>query len=120
MKKLSEYKGRDAMDKLADFIEPLGVLMSDPEFVKALSSGNRWKAMAHAAKHHPESCLEFLAGVDGVPVEQYQCGVMALPVRMNEIFSDPDLYAGFPSPEEENAPSTSSGSATANTEGEGN
>lgn len=120
MKKLSEYKNRGAIDKLADFIEPLGELMSDPEFAEALRDKNRWKAVSVAAKKHPDAAFAFLAGVDGVPVSEYECGVMALPMRLMEVLGDPDLYTGFISPEAENEPSTSSGSATVNIEGSKN
>lgn len=116
MKKLSEYKNREALDKLADFIEPLGELMSDKDFAKALSGKNLWAAVSIAAKKHPDAALAFLAGVDGVSVEEYECGVMALPMRLMEILGDPELYTGFISPEEEKPRSTSSGNATENTE----
>jgi len=116
MKKLSEYRNRAALDKLADIIDPLGVLMGDVDFARALAEKRRWDAVGVAVKKHPDECLEFLAGVDGVPVEDYDCGVMALPMRLFEILSDEKLYTGFISPEEENEPSTSSGNATANTE----
>lgn len=100
MKKLSEYKNRDALDKLADIIEPLGELMSDKNFLAALNT-DKWKAIKIAAKNHPDASLAFLAAVDGIPVEEYECGVMALPLRMMEVFGDPDLYAGFTSQAQE-------------------
>lgn len=115
MKKLSEYKNRDALDKLADIIEPLGELMSDPDFATALTGTNRWHAIAVAAKKHPDACLAFLAGIDGVPVDEYECGVMALPLRMMEVLSDANLYAGFTSQAEGKKRSTSSGPATGTT-----
>ena len=118
MKKLSEYKNRDALDKLADIIEPLGELMSDKDFLDALNT-DKWKAIKIAAKDHPDASLAFLAAVDGVPVEEYQCGVMALPLRMMEVFGDPDLYAGFTSQAQEKNQRTSSGPAMESTEGNG-
>ena len=114
MKKLSEYTNRDAIDKLADIIEPLGQMMADPEFSEALQVGDRFKAIAVAAKKHPDAALAFLAGVDGVPVAEYQCGVMALPMRMMEVLGDPNLYTGFTSQAPKN-PELSSGPATENT-----
>ena len=116
MKKLSEYKNEEALDLLADILDPVANIFADKEFVKNLQA-SRMSAIKYVIKNHKESILSILARLEGVPVEEYQCTIFTLPVILVNMINDPDLMDFFKSQglkiEEE-----SSGSAMENTKDE--
>ena len=69
--KLSEYQGEDALDLLADLIEPAGEIMSDKQ-IGDIFKENRFKAIGLAIKNHKRAVMQILATMDGVPVEEYK------------------------------------------------
>lgn len=114
--KLSEYKNEDALDILADILEPAIEIFTDKALIELIKGSNKPKAITYAIKNHKKSVLEILATIDGKKVEEYECTVITLPAKILEILNDEELMSFFSSqlPMEEQ---TSSGSATENTEG---
>ena len=92
--KLSEYQGEAALDLLADLIEPAGEIMSD-KVISVVFKKNRLKAIALAIKNHKKAVIQILATMDGVPVDEYKCNVLTLPVKILEILNDPALVQLF-------------------------
>ena len=92
--KLSEYQGEAALDILADLIEPVGEIMTDKEIGEVFKK-NRLKAIALAIKNHKKAVIQIMATMDGVPVEEYKCNVLTLPVKILEILNDPALVQLF-------------------------
>lgn len=115
MKRISEYRDEAALDLLADLIEPFAVLAGDGDFSQAFRDGKRMKAMKIALKNHKREVMEILAAVEGVPLEEYHCNVLTVPMRLLEIVSDTDLIQVFASQALEISRSKPSGSATVNT-----
>lgn len=114
--KLSEYKGEEALDLLADLIEPAGEIFGDSEFVKLIQSDAPKTTIVKALlKRHKKSVIEILAAIDGVPAEDYSCNVLTLPLKVLEVINDKDLISLFQS-QGQTMGAMSSGSATANTE----
>lgn len=116
MKKLSEYKNEEALDLLAEIIDPVALIFADKKFVENLQK-NKLSAIKYVLKEHSKSILEILASLDGVPVEEYECNVITLPITLMQVLNDEDLLDFFKSQglkmEDE-----SFGSATENIEGE--
>ena len=112
MRKLSEIKGEDAMDILADLIEPLAEFAQDKTFVEMIRSGERIKAVSYAIKTHKKAVLTVMALLEDENPDEYEPPLLRLPVMLLELFNDPELIALFPSQQTV----TSSGSATENTE----
>lgn len=112
--KLSEYRGEEALDILADMIEPAGEIMSDKEMVKMFKE-NRFKAIGMAIKNHKKAVIQIMASIDGVPVDEYKCNVFTLPVKILEILNDPGLVQLFTS-QGQMGDANSSGSASENIE----
>lgn len=113
--KLSEYKDEQALDLLADIIEPLSDILTDEEVRSAAQKGSKFKAISIAIKKHKQSVMSIMATLDGVPVEEYHCNVISLPRTIIELLNDPDIgqlftFAG------QTEESTPSGSLTENTE----
>lgn len=116
--KLSDYKDEDALDLLADLIEPASEILGDNAVRDAASAGKTWRAVSLAIKNHKKSVMQVLAALDGVPVEDFHCNVLTLPAKLVELFDDPDIaqlftYAG------QTEEQTPSGSLMENTEVKG-
>ena len=113
MRKLSEIKGEDALDVLADVLDPIMEISADEKFV-AMCRGNGKKSeiVKHLLKTHKREVLEVMAILDGEDPQTYAPPIVKLPVMLLELFNDPDLISLFQSQDTV----TSSGSATENTE----
>lgn len=113
--RLSDIKDENALDVLAEIIEPLGEILSDEDVKKAWEKNKKLKAISVAIKNHKESVIYIMATLDGVPVKKYRIDLLTLPAKIIEIISDPMLTDFFNSQgqmwEESN-----SGSAMENTE----
>ena len=110
-----ELDNEQALDALADLVEPLTEIVSDKEFRQAFGEGNRAKAIANLIRNHKQSIIEMLAVVDGVPVSEYKCNILTLPVRVVELLNNEAIRTLFPFAETVQGVSFSS-SATENTE----
>ena len=115
MRKLSEYKDEEALDLLADILEPAIKIFADPDFARAMMADKRMTAIKVAVKSHKHEVMEILAAMDGVPVNEYHCNVLTLPMRLLDIMNDEGLKAVFTSQVQEKKESTSSGPVTENT-----
>ena len=114
-KKLSEYKDEEALDLLADLLEPVSIIMADDDFKEAMRGGNRMKAAKIALKRYKEQVFEILAVFDGVPIEEYHCNLLTAPLQLIEILSDRELMMGFTSQAQEMKQNASSGPVMENT-----
>lgn len=111
--KLSEYQGEEALDLLADLIEPAGEIMSDKEIGEVFKK-NRFKAIGLAIRNHKKAVMQIMATMDSVPVGEYKCNVFTLPVKVLELLNDPYLIQLF-TYQGQTGDANSSGSASGNT-----
>lgn len=114
--KLSEIKGAEAIELLGDLLEPAVEIMADKEAVALFKSGQRVKGVSYVLKQHTKACMTILALTDGEDPATYKPNVLSLPMKLLEIFNDPELMSLFSSQSQEDK--TSSGSAMENTEAE--
>lgn len=112
MKKLSEYKNEEALDLLAGIIEPVALVFADKGFVEALQE-NILKSVSYLLKNHKKEVISILSSLDGVPVEEYECNLFTIPLKLVEILNDEDLKDFFRS-QGLKVGAKSSGSATEN------
>ena len=106
MKMLSDYKGEDALDILADIIEPLSVIFADEELQKLQKEQKAGKKIAPIAFIKP-----------AIKNHKEEVNIMALPLQILSIVNDPMVKSLFHSQSQtSNTSSASSGSAIANTE----
>ena len=119
--KLSDYKGEEALDVLADIIEPLSIILSDKEIQELTKQENvpPIKFIKPAIKNHKREIIEVLARLENQPVEEYEKTVtlLTLPKQVLDLVNDPEVQNLFQSQGE--TPVTtlaSSSSATENTE----
>lgn len=114
--KLTDYKNEDALDLLADILDPFSEILADPEIIKMFKDkdATRIKAVQYLLKEHKKPILQIMARLDGVPVEQYEINLLDIPKKLLEILNDKELIGFFRSQGQTMA-SGSFGSAMENT-----
>lgn len=113
--KLSEIKNEDALDVLADILEPASEIFADQNTRKLMEqSGSKAEIVSQIIKNHKTAIIKILAGIEGVPYEEYECNVITLPLKLLDLFNDELLLQFFQS-QGLMMGNTSSGSATGNT-----
>lgn len=117
MKTLSDYTNEDAIDVLADIIEPASIIFQDKNLQMLSKQGNLLKLARAAMKWHKREVLEILARIDGEDIETYRVTAPQIIVKLMSILQNKDLmyFFGFADQREKE---DSSGSATENTQEE--
>lgn len=96
MRKLSEFKNEEALDLLADILEPMSVIMTDDEVVdKLMSDGQRMEGAIMLIKNYKPEIIRILAAMDQEDPETYEFNIFTLPRRILEIVNDKELLAFF-------------------------
>ena len=119
--RLSEYKGEEALDVLADIIEPLANIIADEEIQKLNKQANTplIAMVKPAIKNHKKDLIEILARLENQPVEQYEknMSLLTLPKQVMELLNDSEVQSLFQSQGKSEITSlASSSSAMENTE----
>lgn len=119
--RLSDFKGEEALDVLADIIEPLTAIFADEEFQKLTKQKGTpaVKFVKPMIKNHKKELIEVLARLENKPVEEYkqEMTLMSLPLQVLQFINDPEIQNLFHSQsQKEQKPSASTGSAPENTE----
>ena len=117
MRKLSEYKNEEAIELLADLIEPVSIVLADAEVIDAFRTRSRLSAIGFCLKKYPKEIVDILAILEQVPREEYECNFFTAPIKLLEILNDPTLQDFFTS-QGLKMGDESSGSVMENTEGE--
>lgn len=116
--KLSEIQGEAAFDVLADILEPVTTIISDPKFKELIASGNRLDTVKYLLHNQKKPIMWIMAVIDGEDPETYKPNLLTIPIKLVELLNDDaviDLFtAAAP-----NTPPDSSGSATEATQEKG-
>ena len=122
--RLSDYKGEEALDVLADIIEPLASILTDEEIQEMSKKKPAPPSIAFikpAIKNHKKELIQILARLENEPVEEYEAKVnlLTLPAQILDIINDPEIQKLFHSQEKSQITSLASSSpAMENTEAE--
>lgn len=110
--KLSEIKGEQALDVVAEIIDPITELALDAE----LRGKPKIVMIKQALKSHKDAIISILAALDLKSVEEYKesMNLLTLPQQLMDIFNDPEVELLFGS--QSQTDKTSFGSAMENTE----
>ena len=92
--KLSEIKGEQSLDVLADILDPIGEIVQDKE-VRDLLKENKLKGVALAIKTHKQAVIEILARLDGEEPDKYEINLLTVPKKVLEILNDDTLATLF-------------------------
>lgn len=115
--KLSDYKGTDAVELLADLLEPIGKLFEDEELTTMFRNMKDHKKMDMVRlilKKHSKEVVEIMAIIDGEDVATYSPNFYALPTKLLDLFNDEEFMNLFIS-QGQNAIDQPFGSATETT-----
>lgn len=93
--KLLEAKGTEAIELLADLIDPIADIAVDNEILMCIQTNQKMKAIKFALKNHSKAILELMAICEGVPIEEYRPSVPELPAKLLEIVNHPDVAKLF-------------------------
>ena len=95
--KISELKNEEALDFLADIIEPASEIMVDPQLKELIKSKNKGAIIKILIKNHKKSIIEILARLDNVPVDEYEVSIFTLPQKILDLVNDKELVDFFTS-----------------------
>jgi len=113
--RLSDFENEDALDLLADIIEPASEIMTDQKIVSIFRSGKPVIfAVAEILRNHKKSAIEIVAAMHRQSPDKVRFNAITLASDVLEIMNDPQLQQVF-SLQGQNEEHTSSGSATENT-----
>lgn len=119
---LQAIKGERALEVLADIIEPALEIIQDDAIVKYMRDGHTLKAVQVALRSYKSQVIEIMATLEGKTSTEYANNVtlLTLPVALLRLFNDPDIIELLFQSQGQMMGTTSSGSATPNTEVHGN
>lgn len=122
--RLSDFRGEEALDVLADIFEPLALICADPE-IQSLREQPRpmMDYIKPILKNRKKEIIQILARLNNQPEEEYKANLslVTLPLQILEFMNDPEIQSLFFSQSQSPAePLASTGSVTENTEAEGN
>ena len=112
--KISQFKNEDAIDLLADLIEPTSYILADPKVQQAIKAGHSKLHIAKLVlKEHKKEVIEILAALDGKTVEEYSCTPVTIIRYLLVLLNDEELVSFF---SEQQATMTIGGASTFATE----
>lgn len=96
MRKLSEVKGEEALDVLADILEPITVIANDEE-VRAGFDTNVAKCVSVALKKYKKEILAIFASINGKSVEETseEIDLLSLPSYIVDVLTEPAIQRLF-------------------------
>lgn len=97
--KLSDYKNEDALDLLADLLQPVSEIMTDQELKKlALQpKADTFKIAQHVLKNHKKNVIAIFARIDGKEVKDYSATITEMFSQLLEIINDKTILDFFAS-----------------------
>lgn len=116
MKKLSDFKGEEALDVLADIIDPVAEIMSDRGVRTA--GPVKLDIAKYIIKNHKQSLIEILARLNEQTVDEYKAtsNLFSLPLQILSVLNDEELGDFFVSQGLGDLTEETSGSATEDTQ----
>lgn len=110
-----EINGEEALDVLADLMDPIEVIAKDKELVKLLRAKEFKQAIQMALRSYKPEVITILALLNKENPKTYQPNILKIPLMLLEVLNDPDITALFSS-QAQNPEETSSGPASENIE----
>ena len=103
--KLSDFKGDDALDLLAEMIDPACEIIADREFLNAAESGRKVDCVKIAIRNHKKAVTRILALLNREDPATFEPNFIQLPGMIYEILDDPELLSVFTSHRPKDNPS---------------
>lgn len=96
MRSLMSYKGEEALELLADIIEPAASIIADKTCVTKFRA-NKLSGAAYIIKKHKKDALQIMARLEGKSVKDFKndCNLLTLPTQILAILNDKELLDFF-------------------------
>lgn len=96
--KLSDFKDEEALDVLADLVEPATRIFSNKTLLQAINNGkNKLELAKIAIKANKKEVLEMLTILSGQPKEEFHCNIPNILKQFTELVGDKELLDFFSS-----------------------
>ena len=113
---LSKFENEDAIDLLAEIIEPASLILSDEEFSRKWTSGQPViLAVKYALKNHKKEVVQIISALHGENPETYRFNLLTLTADLILLLNDSYLKEVF-TLQAQNETNENSGSVTVSTE----
>ena len=120
MKKLSDYKGDEAIELWADLLDPLTKILGDKKVKDVIQSGkSKMEIAKEILKSHKEEAVEIMLRIDPEPIDGLNI-ILRLVAILSDIGKNDEIKSFFGYAEAVKTESESFGSATENTEAKEN
>lgn len=94
--KLSEIKGKEAIETLANLMEPVSKIAADEEIQNAVQSKQPVPIIVKKLlQGHPDEVIEVLALLDGADPKTYEPSLLSLPMKLLEVLNDEEIQTLF-------------------------
>lgn len=113
--RLSDIKGEDALNAMADLIDPISDIAQDKILVGLLRAKNMKEAVKLGLRKHQKAILEILAVLNQQDVATYEPNLAEIPKMLLDLLNDKELLNLFSS-QAELTKETSSSSVMENIE----
>lgn len=95
--KLTDIQNEQALDVLADIIEPTAEILADEEVQRIYKSEPKLKLATYIIRNYKKNIIEIMARLDGADPAEYKFNLLTLPKKLLELLNDPDLADLFTS-----------------------
>lgn len=112
--RLSDIKGEQALDAMADLIDPISEIAQDKILVGLIRARNKIEAVKLGLRRHQKSILAILAILNQQDIATYDPSLAEIPKMLLDLLNDKELLDLFSS-QAETMEETSSSSAMENT-----
>jgi len=112
--RLSDIKGEQALDAMADLIDPISEIAQDKILVGLIRARNKIEAVKLGLRRHQKSILAILAILNQQDIATYNPSLAEIPKMLLDLLNDKELLDLFSS-QAETMEETSSSSAMENT-----
>ena len=115
MKKLSDYKGDEAIELWADLLEPLTVILGDKELLAQVKDKAPLIIAKEILKSHKQEAVEILVRIDPEPLDGMNI-LIRMMLLLADIGNNKEIMSFFGSAPQAMSESESFGSAMESTE----
>ena len=113
--KLSDYKNEDALDLLADLLDPVSDIMTDKGLRElVVKDGDKMAIAKYVLKNKQQQVVQILARMDNKPVKEYNATITEMFKQLLDVLNDKVMIDFFAS-QAQNIVGASSVSVSANT-----
>lgn len=118
MKKLSDYKGDEAIELWSDLLEPMTAILGDKNVAETVTSGKPPMIIAkEILKSHSKEATQILTRIDPTPIDGLNI-IVRLVENLADIGKNEEVKSFFGYAEQVKTDSESTGSVTENIEAE--